>query len=96
LEITKELACISEERLDVPPLHFGRTACQKASDGLLDPETPVMTTSLSRKIVTLILLRLCWQASMMTGSLCFGKVQKVAVFEEVRKIKREIWPVYTG
>src|SRR5512137_1127247 len=36
-----------------------------ASVDLPEPETPVMTTNLSRGIVTLIFLRLCWRAPLM-------------------------------
>src|ERR1041384_6885831 len=42
----------------------------KASDDLPDPLNPVMTTSLSRGIVTSMFLRLCSRAPLMTIELC--------------------------
>jgi hypothetical protein len=43
-----------------------------------------MTTNLSRGIVTLIFLRLCWRAPLMMISFIFGGYRLVAVFKEVR------------
>ena len=63
--LVEELARVGRQRLDVAALPFGVDGVERERD-LPDPESPVITTSLSRGISTSMFLRLCSRAPLTT------------------------------
>ena len=66
LHLAQELAGVGGERLDVAALALRRRWCRRPGELLPEPETPVMTTSLSRGMSTSMFLRLCSRAPLTT------------------------------